>query len=101
MIGISNKLRPMLAVVALLSSVAISFAQESSTRTDTCWKRHWTVWTLIEDLGELPSFQDHRLSEALLRSMQAHNLCREGRETAALAIYDDIVRGLSAVRLAQ
>jgi hypothetical protein len=111
MIGISNKLRPTLAVVALLSSVAISFAQEYPTQTDakgatrstsaTCWERHWQVWTLIEDLGELPEFQDHRLSEALLRAMHAHNICSAGRETEALSIYADIAHGLSPVRLAR
>jgi hypothetical protein len=107
--GISSQSWAPLAVVALLSSVVITLAQEAPIGTGakgaaqsvsaTCWERHWKVFTLIEELGELPEFQDHRLSEALLDSMHAHKLCAEGREEQALSIYNHIAHGLVVARL--
>jgi len=91
-----------LAVVALLASVVITFAQETLTdgarptqRISTiCADRHVQLVTLIEDLDEHPKFAGDKLFKALLAMMHAHDVCAGGSEYEALSLYDRAVLDL-------
>jgi hypothetical protein len=90
-----------LAVVALLASVVITFAQETTTGarpaqriSAICADRHVQLVTLIEDLGEHPKFAGDKLFKALLATMHAHDVCAERNEYEALSLYDRAVLDL-------
>jgi hypothetical protein len=100
-----------LAVATLLSSAAVSFAQESSTVagasaagriTAICAERHGQLAALIEDLGDASNFAGNKLFKALLAMTHADTVCARGHESEALALYNqallDLVFPVSSVR---
>jgi hypothetical protein len=111
MIGIASQSKLTLSVLALLSSVVISLAQET-IRPDgarsahrislTCANRHVQLLTLIEDLGEAPNFAGDKLFKALVATLQASDVCASGNEHQALSLYDraalDLVFSVASVR---
>ncbi|MBX9773746.1 MAG: hypothetical protein K2Y71_04970 [Xanthobacteraceae bacterium] len=108
---IFHQARTTLAVASLLTSVAISSAQESSNSagashaariTAICADRHVQLATLIEDLGDAPNFAGDRLFNTLVAMTHAYGVCARGHESEALALYDqavlDLVFPVSLVR---
>ena len=101
--GISHQARTTLAVATLLSSFAISFAQESSSIaganraqsiTAICADRHVQLSALIEDLGDAPNFAGDRLFNTLVAMTHAYGVCAKGHESEALALYNQAVLDL-------
>jgi hypothetical protein len=103
-----GKSRSVLVAVALMSSVVVAFAQEASVRTDgaavtqrtnlftrVCAMRDLQLVTLMEELSDTKKVSAEKLFEAFLTQMRARTTCIEGRESAALSIYDTITLGLA------
>jgi hypothetical protein len=103
MIGIVHQSKHALAVVTLVSSVAVAIAQETTKpdrarpaqRTATlCAEHHLRLVTLIDALGEVPQFGGDRLFKTLLAIADAHHVCVAGHEDKALSLYDRAVLDL-------
>jgi hypothetical protein len=101
--GVPNQARTTLAVAALLSSFVVSFAQENSTTaggrptgriTAICAARHGQLAGLIEDLGDAPSFAGNKLFNALVAMTHADTVCAGGKESEALALYNQAILNL-------
>ena len=92
-----------LATVALLSSVAIAGAQETANAEGTrpaqgpsmtMRRSPRSASHLIDYLGEAPDFAGDKLFKTLLATMHARDVCAQGRESAALSLYDRAVLDL-------
>lgn len=103
MIGNSGRWKPTLAVVALLSSVVIACAWETTgadgaeSAHSTSMRgaeRHVQLLTLIKYLGEAPDFSGDKPFKALGATMHVQAICAEGHENKALSLCDRGALGL-------
>ena len=102
-IGILGRWRSKLATVALISSIAMAGEQESANADGArpaqspsmaCAGRDADLLILIDYLGEAPSFAGDTLFKLQLAMLHARDVCAQGRESAALSLYDRAVLDL-------
>jgi hypothetical protein len=88
------------AVVALcLGAMAGGTIAGSFTRG--CAARDLQILMLIEEREETRAIAAERLNDAIIAMMNARIICYDGHVVDALAIYDNIARGLTPNTLGQ
>jgi hypothetical protein len=73
-------------------------AERTNSFTQECAHRDTQLVTLIEDHGNAGDVAPEKLLEANFAMMRARTTCAEGRESEAIALYDDIALGLMPTR---
>ena len=73
-------------------------AERTNSFTRACAERDNQLVTLIDDHGNAGDVAPDKLLEANFAIMRARITCAEGRESEAIAAYDDIVLGLMPTR---
>ena len=69
--------------------------------TRGCAARDLQILIMIEERESTNAISEEKLSDAMLTMMDARMICYEGHVVDALAIYDDIARGLTPHNLRQ
>jgi hypothetical protein len=84
------------AALAALCLGTIVNGTVAGSFTRGCAVRDLEILMLIEERESTNTISAERLSDAMFMMMDARMICREGREAAALVIYDNIATSVTS-----